>query len=152
MNNKIINILLSLGKVDRKIIFIIIGLVVFIPLANPDWINIPIQPSPDSQKVFDELSKLEPGSKVLVSFDYGPSTKPEIHPMSVALLKQLFAQEVKVYIMALWPDGVFMSKDALNQVLDTYKILGCILIFVGVVLVQLSSLYLKKTFFSVDFF
>ena len=57
MNNKIINILLSLGKVDRKIIFVIIGLVVFIPLANPDWINIPIQPSPDSQKVFDELSK-----------------------------------------------------------------------------------------------
>ena len=55
MNSKILNILLSLGKVDRKIIFIIIGLVVFIPLVKPDWVDIPIQTSPDSQMVFDEL-------------------------------------------------------------------------------------------------
>ena len=39
--------------------------------------------------------------------------------MSVALLSHLFAQEVKVYIMALWPDGVFMATDALEQVLST---------------------------------
>ena len=119
MNDKIINILLSLGKVDRKIIFVIIGLVVFIPLIKPEWVNIPIKTSPDSQKVFDELSNLDSNSKVLLSFDYGPSTKPEIHPMSVALLNHLFAQEVKVYIMALWPDGVFMANDALEQVLST---------------------------------
>ena len=119
MNNKIINILLSLGKVDRKIIFVIIGIVVLVPLLKPEWLNIPIKTSPDSQKVFDELSNLDSNSKVLLSFDYGPSTKPEIHPMSVALLNHLFSQEVKVYIMALWPDGVFMANDALEQVLST---------------------------------
>ena len=119
MNDKIINILISLGKVDRKIIFVIIGLVVFIPLIKPNWVNIPIQTSPDSQKVFDELSRLEPDSRVLLSFEYGPSTMPEIHPMSIALLNHLFAKGIKVYIMALWPDGVFMSTDALDQVLST---------------------------------
>ena len=112
------NILLSLGKLDRKIIFLIIGIVVFVPLVKPEWVNIPIQISENSERVFDELSALEPGSKVLVSFDYGPSTKPEIHPMSVALLNQLFHKGVKVYIMALWQDGVFMSKDALKTVLS----------------------------------
>ena len=131
MNKKLTDILLSLGKVDRKIIFVIFGFVVLVPLLKPEWVNIPIKTSPDSQKVFDELLNLDSNSKVLLSFDYGPSTKPEIHPMSIALLNHLFAQEVKVYIMALWPDGVFMSKDALNQVLDTNKILGCILIFMG---------------------
>ena len=119
MNNKITNIFLALGKVDRKIIFIIIGIVVLVPLLKPGWVNIPVEISPDSQKVFDELSNLNSESKVLISFEYGPSTKPEIHPMSVALLNHLFSKEVKVYIMALWPDGVFMAKDALEQVIST---------------------------------
>ena len=64
MNNKILNILLSLGKVDRKIIFLIIGIVVLVPLLKPEWANIPIQISPDSQKVFNELSQLDADSKV----------------------------------------------------------------------------------------
>ena len=76
MNNKILNILLSLGKVDRKIIFLIIGIVVLVPLLKPEWANIPIQISPDSQKVFNELSQLDADSKVLLSFEYGPSTGP----------------------------------------------------------------------------
>ena len=62
MNNKILNILLSLGKLDRKIIFVIIGIVVLVPLLKPEWINIPIQISPDSQKVFNELSQLDADS------------------------------------------------------------------------------------------
>ena len=119
MNSKLANILLSLGKVDRKIIFAIIAIVVLIPLLKPEWVDIPIKISPDSKKVFTELSNLDSGSKVLLSFEYGPSTKPEIHPMSVALLNHLFAKEIKVYIMALWPDGVFMSTDALEQVLSS---------------------------------
>ena len=119
MSSKVTNILLSLGKVDRKIIFAIIGIVVLIPLLKPEWVDIPIQISPDSRKVFTELSSLEPNSKVLLSFEYGPSTKPEIHPMSVALLNHLFAKQIKVYIMALWPDGVFMATDALDQVLSS---------------------------------
>ena len=119
MSSKVTNILLSLGKVDRKIIFAIIGIVVLIPLLKPEWVDIPIQISPDSRKVFTELSSLESDSKVLLSFEYGPSTKPEIHPMSVALLNHLFAKQIKVYIMALWPDGVFMATDALDQVLSS---------------------------------
>ena len=119
MSSKLASILLSLGKVDRKVIFAIIGIVVLVPLLKPEWVDIPIKISPDSKKVFTELSNLEPNSRVLLSFEYGPSTKPEIHPMSVALLNHLFAKGVKVYIMALWPDGVFMATDALDQVLSS---------------------------------
>ena len=32
----------------------------------------------------------------------------------------------------------------LNQILDTYKLLGCLAIFLGVVIVQLVPLYSKK--------
>ena len=120
MSSKLANILLSLGKVDRKIIFAIIGIVVLIPLLKPEWVDIPIKISPDSKKVFTELSNLEPNSKVLLSFEYGPSTKPEIHPMVTSLLHHLFSLDRghKVYVVCLWPDGQFMAEEALEEVAE----------------------------------
>ena len=93
-----------LGSLDRRIIFLIVGLSVLIPLLKPDWVNLPIRPRPESQIVFDEIDKLKVDDKVLLSFEYGPSTKPEIHPMSIAILKHMFAKTIKVYATALLPD------------------------------------------------
>ena len=63
-----------------------------------------------------------PNSKVLLSFDYGPSTMPEIHPMAIALLRHMFAKNIKVYGIALWDTGNFMSTDAFSQVSKEFEI------------------------------
>jgi len=112
-------LLIRLGNVDRRWIFLLIGLSVLIPLLKPKWIRIPIETTLNTQVVFDEISKLEENDKILISFAYGPSTKPEIHPMTIALFNQLFSKGVKVYIVSLWPDGVIMAKDAMMQILDS---------------------------------
>ena len=118
-------IFIKLGSLDRRIIFFVIGLSVLIPLLKPDWVRLPIRPKIHSQIVFNELDKLEAGSKLLLSFEYGPSTKPEIHPMAIALLKHMFVKDVKIYATALWADGNFMSTDAFNEVAEQYgKIYG----------------------------
>ena len=65
------------------------------------------------------MNKLNEGDKVLVSFEYGASTKPEIHPMSVAVLQHLFSKGVKVYTVPLWPEGLMMAKYALQEVVDS---------------------------------
>ena len=109
-------IFISLGSLDRRIIFLIVGLSVLMPLLKPEWIDLPIRTTPESQIVFDEINKLEAGSKVLLSFEYGPSTKPEIHPMAIAILKHLYAKNIQVYGFALWPDGNFMSTEAFSEV------------------------------------
>ena len=113
-------IFILLGSLDRRIIFFIVGLSVLIPLLKPDWVNLPIRPRPESQIVFNEINKLNEGDKILLSFDYGPSTKPEIHPMSIAILKHLFAKNIQVYGFALWPDGNFMSTEAFSEVSHDY--------------------------------
>ena len=41
---------------------------------------------------------------------------PEIHPMSIALLRHLFSKDILIYGFALWPDGNFMSIDAFTEV------------------------------------
>ena len=113
-------IFILLGSLDRRIIFLIVGLSVLIPLLKPEWIDLPIRPRPESQTVFDELNKLNEGDKVLLSFEYGPSTKPEIHPMSIAILKHLYAKNIQVYGFALWPDGNFMSTEVFSEVSDDF--------------------------------
>ena len=114
------NIFIKLGSLDRRIIFLLVGLSVLLPLLKPDWFSLPIRPKQHSQIVFNEINKLESGNRVLLSFEYGPSTMPEIHPMSIALLNHLFARDIKVYATALWPDGDFMSTDAFAEVADDY--------------------------------
>ncbi|MBT3253261.1 MAG: hypothetical protein HN995_04290 [Candidatus Marinimicrobia bacterium] len=111
---KFLDFIVRAGSLDRRYIFVVIALVVMLPLFFP--LNLPIRPTVSSQTIYDTVEKLESGDKALVSFEYGPSTKPEIHPMAIALLRHLFEKDVKVYITCLWPDGQFMAMEAIQQV------------------------------------
>ncbi|MBT4295095.1 MAG: hypothetical protein HOD43_04745 [Candidatus Marinimicrobia bacterium] len=113
---KFLDFIVRAGSLDRRIIFVVIALVVTLPLFFP--LGLPIRPTNSSQDVYNAVEELEAGDKALVSFEYGPSTKPEIHPMAIALLRHLFEKDVKVYITCLWPDGQFMAMEALEQVAD----------------------------------
>ena len=116
MMKNIIELILSIGKVDRRWIFVVIGLAVLLPLFFP--LGLPIRATNATQLVYDAVDDLEPNSKVLVSFEYGPSTKPEIHPMAIGILRHLFTNNQKVYVTCLWPDGQFMAEDALTEIAD----------------------------------
>lgn len=105
-----------LGNIDRRVIFLIIGLSVFIPLLAP--IKLPVIPTPTTEDVYNAIDTLAVGSKVLVSFEYGPSTQPEIEPMAIALMRHLFRKEAEVVGMALWPDGQFMSTLVFDRIAD----------------------------------
>ena len=109
-------LILSIGKVDRRWIFLVIGLAVLLPLFFP--LGLPIRATNATQRVYDAVEELAPNSKVLVSFEYGPSTKPEIHPMAIAVLRHLFTNNQKVYVTCLWPDGQFMAEDALTEIAE----------------------------------
>ena len=85
---KFLDFIVRAGSLDRRYIFVVIALVVMLPLFYP--LNLPIRPTVSSQTIYDTVEKLESGDKALVSFEYGPSTKPEIHPMAIALLRHLF--------------------------------------------------------------
>ena len=118
-------IFIALGSMDRRFIFLLVGLSVLLPKLYPEFFTLPIKASSHSQRVFDEIDALKEDSKILVSFEYGPSTKPEIHPSAIALLNHLFSKDIKVYAVALWPDGNFMATEAFSQVADKFgKIYG----------------------------
>lgn len=109
-----------LANIDRRIIFVFISLAIIIPLLLP--MGLPVKTTPHVQKVYEFLDKLPAGSTVLLSFDYDPSTAPEVHPMAIAMLRQCFEKHFKVIIIALWPQGASMAIDALSVVLPEYNV------------------------------
>ena len=111
--NKYITIL---GNLDRRIIFLLIGLAVLIPLIKPNWVKLPIKIDNNTKIVYESISTLKENDKVLLSFAYGASTKPEVHPMVIALLNHLFSKGIKVYIVSLWPEGPIMAQQAMSTV------------------------------------
>ena len=104
-----------LGNLDRRIIFLLIALAVIIPLIVHYTTSIP--PSLIVQTLFDKMEVLPPGSKVLLSFDYGPSTVPENQPMANAFVRHALEKGHKVYLMALWPTGARQSQELIDEVI-----------------------------------
>ena len=129
--SKIQNTFLKIGSIDRRWIFIIIAAVVIVPLLIP--VGLPIRPTDTTKNVYDSIEKLPVGSKVLLSIEYSPSTRPENHPMTISILRHLFKNDHKVFITCLWPDGQFMAQDAINQVAkqEFNKTYGVDYVFLG---------------------
>ena len=129
--SKIQNTFLKIGSIDRRWIFLIIAAVVIVPLLIP--VGLPIRPTDTTKNVYDSIEKLPVGSKVLLSVEYSPSTRPENHPMTISILRHLFKNNHKVFITCLWPDGQFMAQDAINQVAkqEFNKTYGVDYVFLG---------------------
>ena len=129
--SKIQDTFLKIGSIDRRWIFLIIAAVVIVPLIFP--VGLPIRPTDTTKNVYDAIEKLPAGSKVLLSVEYSPSTRPENHPMTISILRHLFKNNHKVFITCLWPDGQFMAQDAINQVAkqEFNKTYGVDYVFLG---------------------
>ncbi len=115
--NSFLNAISRFGQLDRRWIFLMIALVVLLPLFFP--LGLPIRATESSRQVYETVDNLKPNSKVLLSLEYGPSTKPELHPMAYGIVRHLLNNDHKVYITCLWPDGQFMAEDIIENVIMT---------------------------------
>jgi hypothetical protein len=96
-------------KIDRRIIFLVIGLCTLLPLLYP--VGLPIKISPEVRSIYDYIESLPERSVFLLSIDFDPASKPELHPQGMAdqLLTQV-AQEAgkengKDYVFLGWSPG-----------------------------------------------
>lgn len=101
----------KIANIDRRIIFLVVALAIIVPLLVP--IGFPIKVSSSVKSLYDAIEAMPPGSKVLISFDYGASTYPEIYPMSLAMLRHFFRRGIKPIIIGLWPEGIPFAERAL---------------------------------------
>jgi len=106
-------------KIDRRWIFLAIGVAVTIPFFLP--LGLPVVVTPPVQNLYDAVEELEPNSNpLLMAIDYAPATLPELEPMAVAILRHAFSRDVKVVVMTLHPAGYGLAERAMLQVAEEY--------------------------------
>lgn len=104
----------KLLAMDRRWIFLCLGVAVVFPTFFK--LGLPgLKASPNVQAVYDLIENMPEGSKVLVSFDFDPASKPELAPQGTAVLRHLFRKKHKVVGMGLWVTGVTMAKDIVTR-------------------------------------
>jgi len=101
--------------VGRRIVFLYIGIAVTLPLFMSMEQQIIV--SDEVRAIYDELQELQPGSKVLLSFDYDPASAPELQPMAEAFLGECFKRDLKVIVMGLWPMGSQQANLAVDTIM-----------------------------------
>jgi hypothetical protein len=93
----------ALETVDRRWIFLTMGLLVLGPLLFP--LALPLTVTGPVHGFHDTIDKLPNGSRVLMSCDYDPSAIPELVPMTRTALRHLLSKDCKVVITVLWNAG-----------------------------------------------
>ncbi len=112
------NFWLRLDSMDRRWVFLMMGLAVAIPIL---WIGItgrtfPETATPAARDVFRAIDSLPEGSRVLFGFDYDPASSGELQPMATSLMRQCAAKKLRIVCIALWPLGGNLAQETLAEV------------------------------------
>ncbi len=105
--------------IDRRFIYLIIFLAIAIPTVKP--LNLPVKVTPDVRGVFDQVEALEPGSPILISIDYEPSSTPEMDPMSKAMILHCMLKDLKIVGISYLIYGGGIAEDLFSKVSAMYK-------------------------------
>jgi hypothetical protein len=117
-------------KIDRRIIFGVIGLCTLLPLLFP--VGLPIRTSQEVRGVYDYIEGLPEGSVFLLSLDFDPASKPELHPQAIAILRHAFRKNLRVIAMTLWVTGTGLADQIISQIAtETGKQNGKDYVFLG---------------------
>jgi hypothetical protein len=101
-------------KIDRRIIFLVIGLCTLLPLLYP--VGLPIKISSEVRGVYDHIESLPERSVFFLSLDFDPASKPELYPQAIALLRHAFRKNLRVVAMTLWVSGTGLADQIVTQV------------------------------------
>jgi len=103
----------TLLALDRRWIFLFVLLSLTVPMFLDVKFDLAISSEVDA--FYDALDKLQPGSKVLMSFDYDPPSAPELQPMANVAMKYCLKKKLKIIIMGLWPQGPMQANLAIQN-------------------------------------
>jgi hypothetical protein len=104
--------------VDRRWIYLVIGIVTFIPMLH--YIGMPVQITSEVKSVYDRIESLQPGTIVMVPMEFDPATAAELQPMSRAILRHCFSKNLKVLSTAFMIDGVVLIERDLKMIAAEY--------------------------------
>ncbi len=104
----------TLNNLDRRWVYLLTWIFVLFPLLFPLGLPVPIQK--ESQAWFNYIKNIPDGSIIIYSPMYGTSGMPELFPMTLGMMHQLFQKNVKIIVVTFWAEGALVFDQALRQV------------------------------------
>jgi hypothetical protein len=117
-----VNLILNLGNVDRRVLYLLLAAVLLVPLVKP--IGLPISISSWTTKVYDRIEQLKPGDRVIMDFNYGVDSRSDVEAQAVAILKHLAKKNVGVIAIAFTPQGPMVADNVLKEFEKLGKVYG----------------------------
>ncbi|MDH3892185.1 MAG: hypothetical protein OEV49_13990 [candidate division Zixibacteria bacterium] len=111
-------------QIDRRWVYLMVGLAVVIPFVIPA--NFPISITPEAQMLYDAVEALPDSCTVMVVFDYYPSTIAECEPMARSALHHMWRKDCKVITLSNIPlGGPSMAETVTREIAQEYgKVYG----------------------------
>jgi hypothetical protein len=99
---------------DRRVVFVIMGLAIILPLAYP--VPLPIRPTEPVRDFHAFIEALPAGSRVLVADDWDPGSKAELQTVSLIVHRHLRDRGIRVIDVCLWQTGPGAVERVLEEV------------------------------------
>lgn len=111
----------KIGGIDKRWVYVLVAVGALIPILLP--MGLPVKTTPAVEQLFDRIESFEPGQVVMVSFDYGPSSAPELDPMADAVLRHCFTKGLRAVVISLFPlGGDNQAKQSLYKVAEEFPV------------------------------
>ena len=113
-----------LQLIDRRWIYLAVGIAVIMPFLLPT--PMPISITPEARSLYDAVEALPDSSNVMLVFDYYPATAAECEPMAIAACHQFFRKNCKIIALSNIPlGGPSMAERITRMMGDKYgKVYG----------------------------
>lgn len=92
-----------LGKIDRRIIYGIMAVVVIVPLIATIQLPSKVRAMPRTQDVFSYIDRVDTKSQrkaLMLSIDFDPQVEPELKPQFEAIVRHAFARNIPVVVVS----------------------------------------------------
>ncbi|MBN1423735.1 hypothetical protein JXA88_04180 [Candidatus Fermentibacteria bacterium] len=111
----------QVGGIDRRWVYLLVAVGALLPVLIP--MGLPILTTPAVEALFQRVESFGPQDVLMLSFDYGPSSAPELDPMADAILRHCFTRGVRVVVLALFPlGGPNMAQGSLDRVTGEFSV------------------------------
>jgi hypothetical protein len=110
----------TLLGIDRRFIFLVMGLVIAIPIIKPFGLKMNV--TRPTTLLFDQIEQIDPATQCLmVATDYTPQTEPELQPMLIGLLRHAFGRRIPVLILTFYVEATGLAVQGIDQVVAEFN-------------------------------
>lgn len=108
-----------ISRIDRRIIYLLLFVVVTLPLLFPSVRSVRVMPP--VRKLYYAIDSVPEDKALIIDFDYDPQTLPELEPMGFAVLRHAFTKRIKVLALSLYVQPLGLAQNALTSVTEEFN-------------------------------